>query len=110
MRLLPIAALVVASGLLLNPARAQQPAGHDEHQHGAPAAQKTEMDHAKMMADMKAADARLETLVQRMKSVQGSEKTQAMQDLLSELVQNQLTMHREMAMMHDHMMSQMPHK
>jgi hypothetical protein len=29
---------------------------------------------------------------------------------LIELVQNQVDMHRHMSMMHDHMVSQMPHK
>lgn len=110
MKVLRIAMLVVAGGLLLNPVLAQQPADRDQHEHGAPAAQQGEMDHAKMMADMTAADARLESLLQRMKTAQGSDKTQAMQDLLAEVVQNQLTMHHEMAMMHDHMMAQMPHK
>jgi hypothetical protein len=30
--------------------------------------------------------------------------------MLTELVQNQVDMHRQMSMMHDHMLSQMPHK
>ena len=68
------------------------------------------MNDAKMMADMKAADARLEALVQTMKSASGNDKVRAMQELLTELVQNQVDMHRQMSMMHDHMMSQMPHK
>jgi hypothetical protein len=33
-----------------------------------------------------------------------------MQELLGELVRNQVDMHHHMSMMHDHMMSQMPHK
>ena len=68
------------------------------------------MDHDKMMAGMKAADARLEALAQTMTSARGDEKVAAMQALLTELVKNQVDMHRHMAMMHDHMMSQMPHK
>jgi signal transduction histidine kinase len=68
------------------------------------------MNHAKMMSDMKAADARLEALVQTMKSASGDDKVRAMQELLTELVQNQVDMHGQMSMMHDHMMSQMPHK
>lgn len=68
------------------------------------------MDHDKMMADMKAADARLESLAQKMQSAQGEEKIRAMQDVLDELVKNQVSMHRQMAMMHEHMMSQMPRK
>ena len=68
------------------------------------------MDHDKMMADMKAADARLETLAQTMTSARGDDKVAAMQAVLTELVKNQVDMHHHMAMMHDHMMSQMPHK
>jgi len=33
-----------------------------------------------------------------------------MQALLTELVTKQVDMHRHMAMMHDHMMCQVPHK
>ena len=68
------------------------------------------MNHDKMMADMKAADARLEALAQTMTSARGDDKVTAMQALLTELVKNQVDMHRHMAMMHDRMMSQMPHK
>jgi hypothetical protein len=39
-----------------------------------------------------------------------NDKVRAMQELVTELVQNQVDMHRQMAMMHEHMMSQMPHK
>jgi hypothetical protein len=49
------------------------------------------MNHAKMMADMKAADARLEALVQTMKSASGNDKVRAMQELLTELVQKRST-------------------
>lgn len=63
-----------------------------------------------MMADMKAADARLQALADKMKSAQGDEKLRAIEDVVSELVKSQLEMHREMPMMHGHMMSQMPHK
>ena len=68
------------------------------------------MDHDKMMADMKAADARLESLAQTMKSARGHDQIGAMQELLGELVRNQVEMHHHMSMMHDHMMSQMGHK
>jgi len=45
-----------------------------------------------------------------MTSAHGDDRVAAMQALLTELVKNQVGMHRHMAMMHDHMMSQMPHK
>jgi hypothetical protein len=45
-----------------------------------------------------------------MKSASGGDKVRAMQELLTELVQNPVDMHRHMSTMHDYMMSQMPHK
>ena len=105
-----MAAFAVVAGLLLAPVRAQQaPPKAPEHSLPMPQAGAM-MDHDKMMADMKAADARLEALAQTMTSARGDDKVAAMQVLLTELVKNQVDMHRHMAMMHDHMMSQMPHK
>ncbi len=110
MRLLPIAVFTIAAALFLAPVRAQQ-APQKAPEHGMPMPQAGGMvDHDTMMADMKAADARLEALAQTMASARGDDKIAAMQTLLSELVRNQVDMHRHMAMMHDHMMSQMPHK
>jgi hypothetical protein len=106
-----ISAIALAATLWLAPVRAQQPATHDQHQPGQAAPQGSHMmDQDTMMSDMKAADARLETMVRKMNAAQGEEKIGAMQDVLNELVQNQVAMHRHMAMMHDHMMSQMPPK
>ena len=45
-----------------------------------------------------------------MKSASANDKVNATQELVTELVQNKVDMHRQMSMMHDHMMSQMPHK
>ena len=110
MKLIPVAAFALAAGLFLAPLRAQQaPPQAPEHSMPMPQAGGM-MDHDKMMAGMKAADARLEALAQTMTSARGDEKVAAMQALLTELVKNQVDMHRHMAMMHDHMMSQMPHK
>ena len=105
-----MATFAVVAGLFLAPVRAQQaPPKAPEHSMPMPQAGAM-MDHDKMMADMKAADARLEALAQTMTSARGDDKVAAMQALLTELVENQVDMHRHMAMMHDHMMSQMPHK
>ena len=105
-----IAAFALAAGLFLSPAGAQQ-APPKTPDHSMPMSQAGGMmDHDKMMADMKAADTRLEALAQTMTSARGDGKVAAMQALLTELVKNQVDMHRHMAMMHDHMMSQMPHK
>ena len=108
--MIPMATLAVTAGLFLVPAVAQQ-ATPKAPEHSMPTPQPAGMmDHDKMMADMKAADARLEALAQTMKSASGNDKVRAMQELVTELVQNQVDMHRQMAMMHEHMMSQMPHK
>jgi hypothetical protein len=110
MKLIPIAAFAIAAGLFLAPAGAQQ-ATPKAHEHSMPTPQAgAMMDHDKMMADKKAEDARLEALAETMKSASGNDKVRAMQELLTELVQNQVDTHRHMSMMHDHMMSQMPHK
>ena len=110
MKLISIAAVAIGAGLLIAPVRAQQ-AAPKAPEHSMPTPQAGGMmDHDKMMADMKAADARLEALVQTMTSARGDDKLTAMQALLTELVKNQVDMRRHMAMMHDHMMSQMPHK
>ena len=110
MKVIPMATLAITAGLFLAPAVAQQVTPKaPEHSMPMPPSGGM-MNHAKMMSDMKAADARLEALVQTMKSASGNDKVRAMQALVTELVQNQVDMHRHMSMMHDHMMSQMPHK
>lgn len=110
MKLIPIAALSLTAGLFLGPAAAQQvaPATHEHAMPTPPVG--AMMDHDKMMTEMKAANARLEALALTMTSAHGDQKAIAMQELLTELVRNQVDMHRQMSMMHDHMMSQMPHK
>jgi hypothetical protein len=111
MKPISIAAFAFAAGLFLVPVGAQQ-APPKAPDHSMPMSQAGGMmDHDKMMADMKAADARLEALAQTMTSARGDGKVAAMQALLTELVKNQVDMHRDMAvMMHEHMMSQMGHK
>ena len=110
MKMIPLATLALTAGLFLAPTGAQQ-ATPKAPEHSMPMPQSGGMmNHDKMMADMKAADARLEALVQTMKSASGNDKVRAMQELVTELVQNQVDMHRQMAMVHEHMMSQMPHK
>lgn len=120
MKLFTIAVPVaIAAVLFFAPVGAQQPAGQQptpspQHEHGAATPQGRGMmdhgkmmDHEKMMADMKAADSKLEGLAQKMNAAQGDEKIRAMQDVLNEVVKNQAAMHQHMAMMHDHMMSEM---
>jgi hypothetical protein len=112
MKLLPMAGLVIAAGFFFAPAVAQQPSPKPaEHEHATPAPQAgAPMSHDTMMAQMKAADARLEAMVQTMKSARGDDKVSAIQALLTEIVHHQAEMHRQMATMHEHMMSKTPHK
>jgi hypothetical protein len=116
-RVRTLSALAIVATFGLAPIGAQQvapapTAPNDQHEHGSSAPQPGGgMDHAKMMADMKAADTRLQQLKQTMQSAKGDERIRAMQDLLSQLVQDQTMMHAQMIMMHEHMMAQMqmPH-
>src|SRR5580765_8264629 len=113
MKLFNIAApLAVAGVLVLTSAHAQQPQGQDPRQimpqrPGVMEPKSGMMDYDKMIADMNAADVRLEELTDRMNSAQGAEKMQAVQDVVRELVTNQVDMHR-MARGMIHKM--MPHK
>jgi hypothetical protein len=50
----------------------------------------------KMMSDMKARDARIEALVQKMNSTKGAEKTEAMAELLTALVEERQAMRSSM--------------
>ena len=91
--------IAILSGLLFfSPLNAQQPATRG--QQVTPPTSAT-MDMNKMMADMKASDARLEAMTSKMKMAQGDAKVMAMQDVVEELAKNQIEMHRHMMM---HMM------
>ena len=83
MKPIPIAAFAIVAGLFLAPAGAQQ-VTPKAHEHSMPTPQAGGMmNHDKMMADMKAADARLESLAQTMKSARGHDQIGAMQELLA---------------------------
>jgi hypothetical protein len=60
--------------------------------------------HQQMMAEMKAADAKLDQLLSRMNAATGDAKTSAMADVVNELSRQQKAMHERMGTMHDHMM------
>jgi vancomycin resistance protein YoaR len=60
--------------------------------------------HEQMMADMKAAEARLDALVKEMNAATGEAKTNAIAAVVSELVRQQKSMHGRMGQMHEHMM------
>ena len=109
MRAFSIGVIAVSAMLFFVPARAQHASTDEQHQHSQAAAQPTGMDPQKMMAEMKAADDRLQALAEKMTTAKGDDKVQAIQDVVSELVKNQIAMHQRMAMQ-EHMMSQMPKK
>lgn len=103
-------ALAVGVGLA---AHAQNP----EHQHQqTPAKPSADMsakckammaEHEKMMAEMKAADQRLDDLVAKMSAASGQAKTDATAATVTEIVAQRKTMHDRMMQMHQGMMSHM---
>ncbi len=64
-------------------------------------------DHEKMMADMKAADQRLDSLVATMNTASGPEKMAATATVVTEMVTQQRTMHEGMMKMEQGMMTHM---
>jgi hypothetical protein len=60
--------------------------------------------HEQMMADMKAADSRLDALVKDMNAASGEAKVNAVATVVTELVRQQKSMHDRMGQMHQQMM------
>jgi hypothetical protein len=60
--------------------------------------------HSQMMADMKAADAKLDALVTAMNASSGDAKLNAVAAVVTELVRQQKSMHEHMGQMHEQMM------
>ena len=60
--------------------------------------------HEQMMAEMKAADAKLDQLVQKMDAATGDAKVNATADVVKELVVQHKAMHDRMGQMHQQMM------
>jgi hypothetical protein len=60
--------------------------------------------HEQMMAEMKAADSRLDALVKDMNGATGDAKVTAMAAVVTELVRQQKSMHDHMGQMHQMMM------
>ena len=59
--------------------------------------------HQQMMADMRAADARLDELVKAMNAATGEARLSAIVQAVNELAAQQRGMHAHMGMMHQHM-------
>jgi hypothetical protein len=60
--------------------------------------------HEQMMADMKAADAKLDALVKDMNAATGNAKVTAIAVVVTELVRQNRSMHEHMGQMHQQMM------
>jgi vancomycin resistance protein YoaR len=60
--------------------------------------------HEQMMAEMKAADAKLDALVKEMNAASGDAKVNATAAVVTELVRQQKSMHAHMGQMHQQMM------
>jgi vancomycin resistance protein YoaR len=60
--------------------------------------------HEQMMAQMKAADSRLDALVKEMNAASGDAKVNAVATIVTELVRQQRSMHERMGQMHEQMM------
>ncbi len=112
-----VAMLLLVGPVLTAQAPGQQPQKPmpQEHQHPADkpvadmAAKCAAMmaDHQKMMADMKAADQRLDSLVAKMNGASGQAKTDATATAVTEIVAQRKTMHEMMMKMHHASMTHM---
>ena len=60
--------------------------------------------HEKMMAEMKAADAKLDALVKEMNAASGDTKVTAVAAVVTELVRQHKSMHEHMGQVHQQMM------
>jgi septal ring factor EnvC (AmiA/AmiB activator) len=123
MRRLTIVPAIVAAllawqgGAPLAAGQQAQPQQAGQHEHGQkPGMEKPGMQasceemmarHQKMMDEMKAMDARLDGLVQKMNTAQGQAKVDAMAAAVTELVQQRKTMHERMMTMHQGVMGHM---
>ena len=60
--------------------------------------------HEQMMAEMKAADSKLDALVKEMNAATGDAKVNAVATVVAELVRQHRSMHERMGQMHEQMM------
>jgi hypothetical protein len=112
-----VIALACVAMLVQAPAISAQTAQDPQHQHQQEPAQpaadmsakcKAMMaNHEKMMADMKAADQRLDGLVEKMNAASGQAKVDSTAVVVTEIVTQRKTMREGMMNMHEGMMSHM---
>jgi ElaB/YqjD/DUF883 family membrane-anchored ribosome-binding protein len=88
---------------------AQAPAVEAQHDHSQPSPAGADQMPAmrQMMADIKAADARLDALLKDLGAANGDARIALLTKIVTELVQQQKTMHQHMAAMHGQMMPMM---
>jgi hypothetical protein len=111
----PVSALVCAALLLTAPVSGAVTLQDPAHAHPAGAKAQDAMaackavmaDREQMMADMKAADQRLDSLVAKMNAASGQEKVDAMAAVVTEMVAQRTAMRDGMMKMHQGMMSHM---
>lgn len=85
-------------------ARAQSSQSSQPRDQSSPTMQDMMKMHEQMMADMKAADSRLDALVKEMNAATGDAKLNAVAATVTELVRQQKSMHERMGHMHEQMM------
>jgi len=105
-----IVATLVIVGALGTPFGSSATAQGASAQGSAPSQQSPNMQdmmkmHEQMMAQMKAADAKLDALVKQMDASRGDAKVTAIAAVVSELVLQNKSMHEHMGQMHQQMMS-----
>lgn len=92
------------SGASLAEARQESPAAQQAVQPQQPTMADMMKRHEQMMAEMKAADAKLDALVKDMNAATGDAKIAAVAAVINELVQQHRTMHSRMGQMDEMMM------
>ena len=85
-------------------AQAQSSQGSQPREQAASNMQDMMKMHEQMMADMKAADSRLDALVKDMNAANGEARVTAVAAVVTELVRQQRSMHERMGQMHQQMM------
>jgi hypothetical protein len=88
----------------LDPVATAAAASARAREQGPPNMQNMMKMHEQMMAEMKAADGRLDALVTQMNATTGDAKTTAIAAVVTELVRQQKSMHDRMGSMHQQMM------
>jgi hypothetical protein len=102
----PVASGETPAALGQNQASTSATQQHDQPSQGnMPDMMAVHQQMMQMMAEMKAADAKLDQLVSQMNAAKGQPKISAIAEVVNELAKQQKMMHEHMGTMHDQMMS-----